>query len=109
MMRLIIAFIYLIYLLWAKASVDINCDEEISFILKRCDYKHYFDSFISYPDEQDIMSENTTIPNSQAWNFLSKNIPFFDVPDKVRNMCIYMFDAVFIVVSIVFYNYKYNF
>lgn len=42
-------------------------------------YKHYIDEF----NKEDEEIYKQLIPNSNSWNFLKDNIPFFDCPDKV--------------------------
>jgi hypothetical protein len=47
-------------------------------ILSAETYKHYIDSFNANDNELYIQY----IPNEKSWDFLSKNIPLFDCPDK---------------------------
>ncbi len=48
-------------------------------VLKKEHYKHYIDSFNKNDYELYKLGD---IPNEKAWDFLEKNIPFFDCPDK---------------------------
>ena len=47
-------------------------------ILKYDDYAHYADYFNNMEDENIV----TTIPNSQSSDWMSRNIPLFDCPEK---------------------------
>lgn len=57
------------------SSTDVD---NASSILKWNNYKHYIDEFNSMEDENMV----TFIPNSQSAEWLSKNIPYFDCPQK---------------------------
>lgn len=50
-----------------------------SQVLIKADYKHYIDSFNRNDYELYKLGDFT---NDKAWDFLEKNIPFFDCPDK---------------------------
>ena len=47
-------------------------------VLKYDDYKHYADYFNTMEDENIV----TTIPNSKSSEWMARNIPLFDCPDK---------------------------
>ena len=47
-------------------------------ILKYDDYKHYVDYFNTMEDESIVQA----IPNSQSWQWMTKNVPLFDCPDR---------------------------
>jgi len=49
-----------------------------SVVLNPVAYKHYIDSF----NQQDNELYKEYVPNDKSWEFLSKNIPFLDCPDK---------------------------
>src|SRR5689334_19971096 len=48
-------------------------------ILKKDNYKHYIDTFNKNDYE---LYKPGEFSNEKAWDFLEKNIPFFDCPDK---------------------------
>jgi hypothetical protein len=48
-------------------------------ILEKNDYKHYIEQFNK--DDKEIYKLGD-FSNNETWNFLEKNIPFFDCPDK---------------------------
>ena len=63
----------------------LGCKYPIQGVLYQKDYKHYIDKF----NEQDtlnlhvdVIPETKMIGNKDAWNFLQKNIPLLDCPDK---------------------------
>lgn len=47
-------------------------------LLKYADYKHYVDYFNTMEDENIAQA----IPNAQAWEWMTKNTPLFDCPQK---------------------------
>jgi hypothetical protein len=47
-------------------------------ILRADDYQHYVDHFNTMEDENIVQA----IPNSQSWQWMKANIPFFDAPDE---------------------------
>ena len=46
--------------------------------LKYDDYKHYVDYFNTMEDENIVQA----IPNAKAWEWMTKNVPLFDCPNK---------------------------
>ncbi len=54
-------------------------------VLKFDDYKHYVDKFNTMEDE----NIKTDIPNSESAEWMNKNIPLFDCPDKAMEEMYY--------------------
>jgi len=52
--------------------------QDCGLILNPSDYKDYIDQFNRHDQEHYIQH----FPNEKAWEFLSRNIPFLDYPDK---------------------------
>ena len=52
-----------------------------SAVLSASSFKHYVDRF-NQEDEEGSVGQHLSIPNVEAWTFLSNNIPWFDCPDK---------------------------
>ena len=50
-----------------------------SQVLKRDNYKHYIEAFNKSDYELYKLGD---FSNDKAWDFLEKNIPIFDCPDK---------------------------
>jgi hypothetical protein len=50
-------------------------------VLSASSFKHYIDRF-NQEDEKGSIGQQLSIPNSEAWAFLSNNIPWFDCPDR---------------------------
>ncbi|MBQ5505601.1 MAG: six-hairpin glycosidase, partial [Prevotella sp.] len=65
------------YLLANVITRSLDSDST-SAILKYDDYAHYAEKFNTMEDENIV----TTIPNAQSSEWLSKNIPLFDCPQK---------------------------
>ena len=67
---------------WSSDGVPsggvIKSSKESVHLLQYEDYKHYISTF----NQNDNELHATDIPNSDAWTFLSSNIPLLDVPDK---------------------------
>ena len=49
-----------------------------SAVLKADDFKHYVDNFNTMEDENIAQA----IPNAESWNWMKKNIPLFECPQK---------------------------
>jgi hypothetical protein len=49
-------------------------------VLQSKTYRHYIEQFNRRDGDKN--PEHAAFPNSEAWNFLSENCPFFDSPDK---------------------------
>src|SRR5437867_10804145 len=47
-------------------------------MLNAADYKHYVDRF-NATDQEDVVN---LIPNAAAWDWMGRNIPLFECPDK---------------------------
>lgn len=54
-------------------------------VLKYDNYKHYAEKFNTMEDENIV----TTIPNSQSSEWMSRNVPLFDCPDKAMEEMYY--------------------
>ena len=55
-----------------------SLDGDASAILRYDDYKHYVDYFNAMEPENIVQA----IPNSQAWQWMTQNVPLFDCPDR---------------------------
>ncbi len=62
------------------ATTDQPSDVMKPAILSPSSFKPIIDRFNA--EEADAPAEKLSIPNMEAWEFLSKNIPWFDCPDK---------------------------
>ena len=56
----------------------VNADEPRFAVLRPADFEVYVDRF----NREDEETQPQYIPNDSAWDFLRKNIPFFDCPDR---------------------------
>jgi hypothetical protein len=64
---------------WASASCGAdNVGRHDPFLLKAGDFRHYVDGFNSMEDE----NVANLIPNAQSWEWMRKNVPLFECPDK---------------------------
>eukprot|EP01035_Chromulina_nebulosa_P026576 gene26576-34807_t len=70
------SFFYLAFTSGVTGSIEDNNNR--FYILKTENFKHYVDTFNA--DDEELYSQYIT--NTDAWAFLSKNIPFFECPDK---------------------------
>jgi hypothetical protein len=53
-------------------------EAETAFVLKADAFKHYVDRFNAMEDENVV----NLIPNSQSWDWMKRNIPLLECPDK---------------------------
>ena len=76
---------YLASLLFTLITLNSFSQNAGELILKKSDFKHYIDKF-NLQDTLDLhfnaVPGTTMIPNSDTWNFLEANIPFFECPDQ---------------------------
>lgn len=56
---------------WSRGAEDAD-------VLTKAAFKHHIDHFNTMTEETVV----NLIPNAQAWDWLSQNIPFFECPDK---------------------------
>ncbi|HMR83548.1 MAG TPA: trehalase family glycosidase [Niabella sp.] len=66
----------LLVFIWALVIVKSSYSQP--FILKPAEFKHYADHFNTMEDEPIVQA----IPNSISWQWMEKNIPLFECPDK---------------------------
>ena len=62
----------------APATVPDASTSGLPALLRYDDYKHYVDYFNTMEDENIIQ----TIPNKDAWQWMTQNVPLFDCPNK---------------------------
>jgi predicted GH43/DUF377 family glycosyl hydrolase len=65
----------------ASAASDTSTAGMRPSILSPSSFKHYIDAF-NQSDREAARTQKLSIPNDEAWAFLSQNIPLFDCPDK---------------------------
>ncbi|BCM89945.1 beta-L-arabinobiosidase [Abditibacteriota bacterium] len=62
-----------------KTLREVNVkDEKVGFVLKSGPYKHFVDEFNAAVPE-DVAN---AIPNAKSWEWMTRNVPFFDCPDE---------------------------
>lgn len=57
---------------------SVHAQKKTALVLKADDFKHYVDYFNTMEDE----NIKQAIPNDSAWNWMKKNIPLFQCPQK---------------------------
>jgi hypothetical protein len=70
--------IAILFLFFLNCHVAAQKNRFTPFLLKPASYKHYVDYFNSMEDE----NIRQAIPNDSAWDWMEKNIPFFECPQK---------------------------
>ena len=65
-------------LLLVFVSSWFSIDAQKPFVLNANNYKHYVDHFNTMENENIVQA----IPNDSAWNWMTKNIPLFECPQK---------------------------
>lgn len=76
--------IAIIILFWISIFNSHHCVRQEVILIPQ-NYKHYIDSFNLHDNEL----YNEYIPNDSCWEFLSKNIPLLDCPDKAIEQTYY--------------------
>ena len=63
----------------------LSCEKNHDGFLTKTDFKHYIEKFNEQDQQElqeDIIPNITMIRNSETWQFIEENIPFFECPDK---------------------------
>lgn len=68
--------------IFTSSVVSLNAQPQV---LKYSSFKHYVDRFNTMEDEPIIQA----IPNSESWEWMEKNIPLFESPDKTMEEIFY--------------------
>lgn len=74
--QLVVIIIYCFYIGYSQIS---NSIRNYTNILNHLQYKEYITIFNN--NDNELYTQN--IPNSDSWNFIKDNIPFFDCPNRV--------------------------
>lgn len=72
--------LFLFVLMLALLAFPVAADETGPAILKADDYRSFIDRFNA--DDNELYTDQETIPNTQAWDFLQANMPLLDCPDQ---------------------------
>ncbi|MDB4582014.1 hypothetical protein N9164_02560 [Draconibacterium sp.] len=62
-----------------------GCEKQYDIFLTKNDFKHYIEKFNKQDQQElhvDVVPNTKMIRNSETWNFIEKNVPFFECPDK---------------------------
>jgi hypothetical protein len=68
---------YLPWTLLAIGSLAAQTNEQAPFVLQPADFQHHVDYFNAMEDE----NVTNCISNSDSWDWLQDNVPFFECPD----------------------------